>query len=567
MSHRFTLPWCNDGVDPRGLHSCASRCPAILLALIASTGPLALTASAQTDEEVRQAVADCIGLASENDAAREALKGWGDSALPVLQRMAAAPGSAANLHLVVAIGAVGTQGGVDLLFTLVERNDPVHYDHAFDQLRRKASWSPARSLVDLERFERAVVAKVAATRSWLELKNIAETIAELGWTEQEPLLRDLLDHENLEVRRTAAQSIRKLTGELVTIEEPTLAFPRDSRRDDAIELLSSITALPRSRGAVAFVSRGDAIEDQLLLSVSGEETVFLDDRLEVVDDLPIRIEASQCLLVPTETGEEQIVVRASEFQRHSHLCEVLAYDLAGNVRWRYGEDGRGVDSVAPLYHEGEVLGLVFGVGGATGVVALDLGGSVLWTLPRLFVVYEVRTHPGLLGHVGVAGGHVYVVDALGRPLDRPRRGLGALIPDLSFRASPFWAAEPYATHAVIFPDAERRVAGIVAGAGENSVETIARLDHEGRTVWSATVPHDVSGLCLVEASDRRCIAAVTRDSRLVLFDEHGGLIADSQLEGPQGAHRVQDVQAGRLADDLVIALTSLDGTTLYRVKL
>src|SRR5688572_9466290 len=106
--------------------------------------------------------------------------------------------------------------------------------------------------------------------------------------------------------------------------------------------------------------------------------------------------------------------------------------------------------MTPLYEQGDVTGLVLGIGGERGVLGLDLDGEILWSLPQRFLVDDVLSHPSLPGCIGICGGFVEVIQ---EPDGRILRSLAERVS----RAPPLWSGGLFASHATLFPDQQGRV--------------------------------------------------------------------------------------------------------------
>jgi hypothetical protein len=215
----------------------------LLLALTVCA--LAPAVVAQTAEEVRDAVSKCIGFAPENKEARERLERWGEAAWPVLRELAEQPSSSANLHLMSSIANLKTREAADLFVDLVERDGRLVASHALNQLFMYSNAEGTRSLLETRRCRAVIIAHARTTMSWLELTRIAEIIGNMGWTDDADVLRGMLEHHDLNVRRAAAAALETLTGEVVEIDEPTTRFPGTELDEELVTLRGP---LPDGRG-------------------------------------------------------------------------------------------------------------------------------------------------------------------------------------------------------------------------------------------------------------------------------------------------------------------------------
>lgn len=535
----------------------------LTLVLLAAWPPVA----AQTLSDVRKAVDDYFTGDGTRQPAREALRAWGNDALPLLRQLAGEPASnpllvrlPVNLddfRLVCAVDAIDTPEAIEFLIEILDGKTGVAPHQALDQLA-SATWKHGALLRNHVRFQQLVfkfALPSAGLFADLSRRDAARTIAALGWQDGVPLLELMLHDKNLRTREAAADALRELTGEDVAVERPPLGFPAS----DESELLVSAGTLGRSElqarfttwfdGELALVTRAD----ELLVSVdmAGARRAEL--------DLSERFEVRDVLALP---GADRwlLTVREPRTDRWSGQDLAVVVGATRNELWRHVPSERGLHGAAPLFDETRCSGVVLAEGGMSGLRGFDLDGRETFALPGL-AAYGVASHPRLPGVWLHWHGEFMLRDNAGSLIGGPGSALGP---------------PAYVTEALLFPDENGRPGVLVASMGFNSVPTIARYDEGRRLVWSATVPADVEGLALLDPDGGPMLAAATLTTgELLVFDMEGTLrqrvsmTADTRLPSSTHSSRVAtySISTGPMPGrryGLVVGL--LERTLLYELK-
>lgn len=557
------------------------------------------SAHAQTDAEVRTAAADCVGLDRVNEEARAALQAWGDAALPTLAVMAREPSDLANSEVLCAIHEVGTAEALALLLELMPATpllpptgvDGLALDLAFalvaneprDALLQQVHRDPA--------FKVAVLNRVAIPGSLLNTTYEAiKEVEAMGWSEAVPALRLHLTDSRVHVRRAAAQALRTLTSEVIEIEELEPSFPAKALQPDLITPLGSLrmgvgpqpfeasAPPPGERTAIWLLGQGDSV-GSLLLRIgwrpSGFEAIGM---------------GTEVLALPQGTGGVHYLGRRS-FVREPEQPAVVALDEQGERLWEHVVEGRGAEAIAPLYDDaGVVAGVVVGHGRDTGVIALNLSGEPLWSLPRRRVIQDVLTHPAEPGVVVFVGGGVEVVSRAGVPLDGWPPTADSGWPDEPAAESTTETAESdgvpasaagltpggdfgsvYASYAALLPGRSGPPRLVLAGGDVQAHPTIGCRPLFGEMDWIVSLQHRIGGLAVLEPDHRSPLIVVcTNDGQLHVLANDGTLVwrgryADPSPDG-KASRRISGLIAGQLGDSWYFAVTGPFMPLLFRLN-
>ena len=509
------------------------------------------TADDPTVEEVRAAVLDYIGDDVKEKRAKELLEEWGDAALPALRELAGGSfGPREGLRIVFCIEHVLTQGSVDLLVEILAGETKVDAGDALGQLSDcKYNGRMRRYLRKNEAFK-GIAFRFAEDRSWLNRGQFAEIAAAMRWRDAVPLIEKMLEDENQGLRVTAAEALSRLTGEKVVARRREASFPG---RRLVPGLIGEPEVLP-TRPRRGDFTRDHAGEPRLIISGSrtlngvGEEerpgfAIKTDHYCHGVLALP-RGEKIECLLT-----------LASDESTH-HADYVSAIDRRGKFLWTWRPADSGVADIALLHTKEGVMGTI--VSAESKLVALNHEGEILWKWEEFTPAYELLTHPELPGVLFVEFGDFDRIEVSAEGVELRRKGVRP-------------ERRVYSSCAELFPDAEGRPSLVAAGAGDESVPTVARFDERGKVLWRAILPGRIGELAMLEAPGRPRLLAITADTgQLYVLDENGFLLHEAEFPGEsaKGNRPTYCLSAGEVSPaEWALYLNTLEGSYLYAIDL
>jgi len=501
-------------------------------------------------DEVRTAVLEYFGTDEKSAKAKQDLAEWGDAALPALRKLANDSLARREGHsLTVSIGVGETRDSIALLVEILTGETKVAADYALTELNQCVESSRVRRFLrDSEDFKPAAL-RFAKDRSWLNRGYFASIAARMKWKDTVPLIEPMVRDKNHSLRITAAKALSKLTGERVEADQREPSFPDQ-------KLVNGLVGPPRSL-SVGDDEKGSFIRDfdgnpRLCLSGGKGLQMFAAGEQEGQRTV-LEYYCIGALAFPHAGSVEHILAltSSSPFGKPDH---VSAINSDGAVAWTYQHEKSGVAGAALLHTTGGVKGAVIAIG--SQLVALDHEGVVLWKREEFTPAYELVSHrdlPGVLYSVFGTPARFEVSESNFKVLGgRIRTGV-------------------YASHGELFPDASSRPALVIAGAGDDSVPTVARVNEDGKVLWRAILQGRIGGLTMIEAPGRRPLFAVTDTAgRLCILDEDGTLLHVQTLpdEGPQDSQATYDLVAGEIAPgEWAIYLRLLRGSYLYPVDL
>ncbi len=530
--------------------------PRLLLPVLVTIVTSAPVSTAQSFEDVLRVLRQGKGDFEDLQAAGEQFHAWGDAALPHLATIAHDgdlwPGTTweDRLHgddFAQALLSVGTEQSARFLAELLVGSGDFEPG---DALGTVWSWlvlgfPHAEVMEENPDFEKAVVA-FAADESRVRRSWCADIVGARGWSDQLPVLRELLRDPVLDVRRAAADAITLITNEPVDFEQPAPDFPATAL--GAAWLVGPVASLTYDEQHPIGPMRIQPWLDgrTRIVQAHGPALHLLDARLEE----RARLDAPHPVIdfVALPTTQHVPVIAAAVWTPDAEFPTWIAVDASGAERWRFEPDDEPfqTESVPIPGDDGSASGVVFIYGGTLGAIAFDLDGVELWrTGERHVAASALGAHPALPGVVVTAAGEPAIVRAGGEVLDAA------------------WDLEPYVWGMTLFPDDAGEPALLVVGPGDESMPTIERLDAELQVVWLATVPEDVDTVVRVEApGEDRVFIAGTRADVLYLFDEHGTLLGRHELPGgvvPVG------LQAGVVDGRRLVAVQTVEQLLVYEL--
>ena len=556
--------------------------------LIAVCAPVALSTStsAQTLEEVRQAVEAYFGPDAESEPARESFSRWGNAALVHLRSLSRGsipdfPARRFGHEIVCAAMTVGTEDALDFIVEVLDGRTPVNKMVAlgvvYDYFRQKTepdprvppsrqgqSLWPAPSVVRVHlqehsRFKPAVQ-RFAESGSWLDKCHAAEIAATSGWKDFEPLLVAMLEDKNVELRRRAAAALLQLTGRQVEVDLPHTTFPEERLIPDLVrepvllqgghvERVSEVFLMHRGSDAPALMFGDGSTFAAYPWTEGSDQISFVSP---VVHVLQLDVEP------------HQLVALAWEARFAGSLADhVVSLNEAGEELWRYQPPRRGfrAGAAAVLYGERGPYGIAIGPGSDTGLVGVDAFGEILWDVPEIYIIYDLETHRDLPGIMLIIGGSFVVAE---HAFDKIT---GARDEERSSRRTQDYV---YADTGVLFPGPDGDAEMILAGRAKNSDSVVHCFDNNYERKWTIRLSDRVSQLEMLEVGGReRLFAITTGGGDLILVDESGALrwrgrLPDTMQKNP---HRVFELVAGSYdGNKAAVALRTPEGYFLYPIN-
>ena len=280
------------------------------------------------------------------------------------------------------------------------------------------------------------------------------------------------------------------------------------------------------------------------------------DSLAEYEELPVGAATFDLALLDTG-GSRHLIASIDSQGIGVSPNRVVSLDEAGNRSWTYKPPERGVNDFAILHGTKGPYGVAVTMGGETGIVALDGAGVELWTKPKLYVSYEVHTHPALPGWLLEVGGNSTL-------FHHSRAGIQFEWTDDG--------RDYYASKGMLFPDEENRPAVVAAATVHSAKEPVlVRIDHLGKEVWRVRPRSALEALALLEPEGSpRLLAATTRGGHLILVDEAGVLRwrGDLPNDRPGLNMATYGLSAGEFAPGRwAIAVRLLWGAYVYELDL
>lgn len=460
---------------------------------------------------------------------QERLCSWGDAAMPHLEAIAESEAGLRNAPaLVDALRVIGTERAAKLEVRILEGQTAVPGGLAALFLQRHRRDDPfLKILLANPRF------KPAALR-WLDerlglIPEMSEEVksailllcAEVGWMDQVPRIRALLESPSATVRTAAAKALLALTGEEVDLPEPAYSFPAKAL---AADLVGKPVMIPRqARRDPTFLAAMpwfDGRPHVVYAFDSGVPSFGHRAELRIASGMapeyerwPLPQEVEALALLPTPEGGQQLVALDSEegVEKSADSWEtVVAWSPEGELRWQWHCASRFLRGLAVLYGKEGPRGVVVAPGGEEGLVVLDLEGRTLCALPKEYVVYDLRAHPALPDMVLKIGTEDRILHYADHALES---GPG------------FSEADLFIQHGVLFPDADGRPAVVLAGsASRGETPTVCRVSADAEVVWKVQVPVEITGLEMLEPAGAPRLLVVTTDQGELLVLDDGGVL-------------------------------------------
>ena len=560
---------------------------ACLLGLLLPASPDGL--AAQTEAEV----AGAVDRVFTRDGSRERLAEWGDAAVPVLAALLeqAEEDDLALMTLryqvLEALKLIDSPAAAQLVIAMLGSDDIMSYERQMllAYLESLAADPRRRDHVAGETFRDAVLSLAADPPSSLldggvQLEVIGIT-AHMRWTDQVPRLESLLDHDDVELRAAAADALQALTGEAREHDPLPLEFPAQALDDDLVTLLGT-----RPCEHLHGLTFGEWAGGSRLLVPTQQPNgiAVLDAGLEVVQALPLDGFVEHVVVTPGPEGGRQLMCTL-EVGVLTRDLRLLALDEQGRELWQRPLGECAVRALEPRWVAGEIAGvlaMLLPVGGDARLDAFDLDGHLVWSAPgdrRSISRPLISTHPDLGDRVYVHGAdETWVLDGAGQP-DMDGRGggrgrlgglLGALGSGADSRPERFVQFQ-----ALPFTRGGKREARIVAGHGEPGTQPLlARRNLPSpRWAWSARLPVDARGLCLLEPDEGpRLVVAALASGEFLVFDEHGVLVHRGRFAETRLTHGAHErsvfpgvLRAGRLGEGLAFVVEAAETVSVFRV--
>ena len=469
-----------------------------------------------TREEVLAAL-DGMFEGPESERGEARFLAWGDAALPVLESLASEPEGVRHAPaLNFALHAIATEGAADLLVRMLEGETLV------PGFLTAAILFAARGEL-LEHLSAHPRFKAAALQymSGMSAQAILHLCATLQWVDQIDRIRGLLNDPDADIRKAAAKTLLALTGEEIggapasrhfaaeaivpELVGSAVYIPRQQKRDPKF-----LAAMPWFDGLPHLIygfdggipAHGHRAELRIASGTAPQHAKW-----------PTSCEVQELEFTPTRDGETQLIAMVDEDHpagRPSDWEAVVAWTADGEQRWRWDCDDRFLNDMALLHGEDGPVGVAVGVGGDIGVVALDLEGQECWNIPRRYVIHQLRSHPGVPGHVLLIGSGSRIIQHTASELTGEYE---------------FDDVEIYERRGLLFPDAAGKPAVVLAGTRpRRDVHALCRVAHGGGTVWEAWLPAEITALDLIEADGLpRLLVLTTDQGELYVVDEAGTL--------------------------------------------
>ncbi len=466
---------------------------------------------------VLRAVTDFTGEASKRGSAQAALGEWGESALPFLEEIARGAHDQKIDHgIVFALCALDSRRALALFVEILSGKTAVRTEAAVSATPMILHEPSRLRRLEADPAFKTAIDELVSSDSYLARSAYANVAAALGWPDSVATIRKMLDDEHLSVREAAAEALTALTGEEVQAKRPAAVFPAREVQEGRLSGPRPLEGI-RRKGSVPRV-----------VNLGGD-------------------------------GDVRLVVPMSDRLSFGPTCAVC-FGASGEELWSYQAPHAMLNGMAPLWSESCAYGVALAVGGATGIVALDADGDVLWDVPNQHVAYGVRSHrelPGLLLHVG---GNLLLLEhspSGAKKMDLGPFGLGTESEESAI----------YATDALLFPGESEEPACIVVGTG--AAPSMMRIDASPERRWKSVLPGDPAGLALVESQDgSRAIAVATREGDLFLVDTAGTLLWEGTVPGGGGGQEtsVTRVDAVEVDGKPSIVVHTIPGSFSYELS-
>jgi hypothetical protein len=520
---------------------------------------------AQTLDEVREVVESYFGPDQTALPARKRLGEWGNAALPPLTLLAAEPQRQWAWNLICAIGEVGTPESFDLLVTILDGKTRVPASQALNYLVTHVNRSVDPGLVGRlqtdPRFKPAI-RRFATSGSWLERKFAAEVATEMNWPDFVPLLQQMLDDENAQLRKSAAAALSALTGRPVDAEPPSTSFPD-------VQLVPGLVSEPTS-----IESRPDSAMTWALLQPrpDGTSTFMIGDgrtfqawpSIDDTDTRTFSVPALDALLLhPKGMRPQYVALSAESGFPGADAEEVISWSEDGNELWRYAPPQRGIGAAAILTDAEGPYGVALGPGSDTGLVGIDPHGKALWDVPKVHVLYGLETHPRLPGMMLVVHGQFSIVHHSRASIDADEV-TGAFIRGVRRGDETLYAHE-----GLIYPAENGAPEVVVSGSGPHSAPVLSCFDASYSRKWKVSLAERVTQLALLEIEGReRLFVLTTAGGELLLLNQQGVLRWRGPLPNGEedGDVFVLQLVTGIADGRALIALRCKQGLFVYAVR-
>ncbi len=510
---------------------------------------------AVSDSQVRNAVNSYFGGDVAKNAAHQQLRTWGNLALPYLRRMASEPGIEQNAwSLICSIKELGTTEAIDCLIDIAAGKTSIDGGEAvsvfggmFYDMRDKAY------LRNHPKFKETIF-NLASHESWLCRGQVAAIMGKMGWKDGLPLLKEMLKDNNLSLRENAAEAIEQLTGEKVSLRRPQVAFPKTELVADLINLLGQLPKSGWMSSAVSFDQWFD--KSRGLLRWGGISIGLYSRNLEPGSSVHVDKMSHDFLMIPYDHEESQLVCLVSDEQKP--IAEyAVSLDSKGKELWQYRPATSGIRAIAPLYHKkGEIGGVILGLGGAEGIVAVNPQGERLWNIPNYFVMYELKTCPSLPSRIVACGGSIDIFDEKGKPVHTT--------------SSKSKMAHFYAHHIEMFADEQNKLSIIATGSGDKQRPMVVRYNEALEPVWTISLSHEARALAMLEPPGKERLFVVATDSgELLIFNQDGTLKQQVTLPGAKGSsYPIYGMKAGLLGDKkYALSIGIVSSVLIYEIRM
>lgn len=479
-------------------------------------------------EEVRAAVHDVVAEDPDRvEAARVRLQGWGEAAVPHLEKLARDGVSFGEQHkLLVAIATVATSSAVDLYVAILAGETRIPRTSALTV----PGWKLQAALKNSDQARAAVLAILREEREWLTLSQAAHLCGDLGIKDAEPDLSGLLEHENLSVRGKAAGALGKLTGRVVAMRRPALSFPTERR---IAGLFASPVLVQRPADWNGpFASFTSCLAGRPVLVVgAGRSAWMLSSDLQ--PERAVRFDLDRYVLgitvLPPTSTDPAVVVALASHSMHGGPTHVVGYGPDLVPLWEHVPVAQRIEDLAVVSGENSEPTLAVGIGGEAGIVLLDRTGKQIGQFQESHVLYGLHARPD-------------------RPLEVLESGWGARVWQQHAGA---WQARDlsdgppdqyfYIRHALLLGPNGPGAGIVVAGTGSLGVGQVALAGEDANHAWVATLAGGPHGLALLEPATGPVLVTVTDAGEFLAFTPDGVLLYSDELPEPRGVSRTQAV--------------------------
>ncbi len=504
-----------------------------------------------TRERFLSSLENYFGPTAESQPIREMLQARGAEVLEHAREMLRVPvDEDLQWSLLCAIHAVHTRESAELLLAIFLGLTSVDPEDGSDVLDHLCSTELSRSVCRASDAFFGELTRLADADCWLDRNRFLSAVEDLEWIEAVGRVRELTKDPNLSTRRRAQDTLREITGDDVSIELPLTRFPAENLLPP---ILGAPELLEDVRGRRARFVHFSVLESCLHYGDGALERIHGGGRGRWTRTR-FRRRPEQLLDIPTPAGEtHRLVLGAIDHFEASLACHGVG--PTWDRTWKFQPDHDGTKSAALLFDEGGAFGVALGVGSDAGVVAIDLEGQPLWSIPRQHVLYELSTHPGLPGWMLQSGWDAY--------LRRTSRSASGARVQIRFEKPSL-----YVQGGLLFPDEGGEARCLIRGTARDSEPCISCHDEEGRELWRAPTSYAIGKMSLLDSPAHGLLLVIATEGRELLFLDTGGTLRHriELPDDPEQSDTIYGLDIGNIdRERQAIVVRMLGRTLLYPV--